>query len=177
MSKSFTSIAVGLAIAEGRLSIDDLVVDHFPEDLPAKPSPYLRAMRVRDLLTMATGHGTEPPRPAGGSWTKAFLAHEVPFKPGTHFLYNTSATFMQAALVEKTTGEGLLAYLETRLLGPLGIEHATWERNPDGIAAGGFGLSLRTEDIARFGQLLLQRGRWEGRQLVPEGWIDEATGK
>lgn len=177
LSKSFTSTAVGLAIAEGRLTLDDRVVDHFPDELPPEPSPNLRAMRVRDLLTMSTGHATEPPRPADASWTKAFLAHDVPFKPGTHFLYNTSATFMQAALVEKTTGEGLLAYLEKRLLGPLGIEDATWERNPDGIATGGYGLSLRTEDIARFGQLLLQQGRWDDRQIVPEEWIAQATGK
>ena len=94
LSKSFTSTAVGLAIAEGKLSLDDEVLKFFPEDAPAEPSNNLKAMRVSDLLRMSTGHQTEPPRPPDRPWTKTFLAHPVPFKPGTHFMYNTSATYM-----------------------------------------------------------------------------------
>jgi len=175
LSKSFTSTAVGLAIAEGKLSVDDEVLKFFPDDAPAEPGANLKAMRVRDLLRMNTGHETEPPRPQDQSWKKAFLNHPVRFKPGTHFLYNTSATYMLAAIVEKVTGMPLLDYLQPRLFGPLGIENPTWEKSPEGITVGGYGLSIRTEDIARFGQLYLQKGKWQGKQLIPEAWVAEAT--
>jgi CubicO group peptidase (beta-lactamase class C family) len=177
LSKSFTSTAVGLAIAEGKLRLDDAVLKFFPENAPSEPSSNLKAMRVSDLLRMSTGQQTEPPRPADQPWTKAFLAHPVPFKPGTHFLYNTSGTYMLSAIVQKATGETLLEYLRPRLFEPLGIEHPTWETSPEGISTGGYGLSIRTEDIARFGQLYLQKGRWQGKQLVPEAWVEAATAR
>jgi CubicO group peptidase (beta-lactamase class C family) len=177
LSKSFTSTAVGLAVAEGKLSVDDEVLKFFPEDAPSNPSGNLRAMRVSDLLRMSTGHQTEPPRSDDQPWTRAFLAHPVPFKPGTHFVYNTSATYMLSAIVQKVTGQTVLDYLQPRLFGPLGIEGPTWETSPQGITTGGYGLSVRTEDIARFGQLYLQKGRWQGRQLVPESWIEAATAR
>jgi CubicO group peptidase (beta-lactamase class C family) len=175
LSKSFTSTAVGLAIAEGKLSLDDPVLKFFPDEAPAEPSRNLRAMRVRDLLRMNTGQQTEPPRPANQSWVRSFLAHPVPFKPGTHFLYNTSATYMLSAIVQKVTGQTLLDYLRPRLFEPLGIEKPTWETSPQGISAGGYGLSVRTEDIAKFGQLYRQKGRWNGKQLVPAAWVEAAT--
>ncbi len=177
LSKSFTSTAVGIAIEEGKLNLDDPVLKFFPDDAPAEPSANLKSMRVSDLLRMNTGHQTEPPRPADQSWTKAFLAHDVPFKPGTHFLYNTSATYMLSAIVQKATGQTLLDYLQPRLFEPLGIEQPTWEQSPQGVSTGGYGLSVRTGDIARFGQLYLQRGQWEGKQLVPAAWIDAATAR
>ncbi len=177
LSKSFTSTAVGLAIAEGKLSLDDEVLKFFPEDAPPQPSNNLKAMRVSDLLRMSTGHQTEPPRTPDQPWTKTFLAQPVPFKPGTHFLYNTSATYMLSAIVQKATGMTVLDYLRPRLFEPLGIEHPTWETSPQGISAGGFGLSIRTEDIARFGQLYLQKGKWQGKQLVPEAWVEAATAR
>ncbi|MGE5296558.1 MAG: serine hydrolase domain-containing protein [Solirubrobacterales bacterium] len=177
LSKSFTSTAVGLAIAEGKLSLDDEVLKFFPEDAPANPSDNLKAMRISDLLRMSTGHQTEPPRPGNQAWTKAFLAHPVPFKPGTHFLYNTSATYMCSAIVQKATGQTVLDYLTPRLFEPLGIQKPTWETSPQGISCGGYGLSVRTEDIARFGQLYLQKGKWQGKQLVPEAWIEAATSR
>lgn len=177
LSKSFTSTAVGLAIAEGQLGLTDPVLDFFPDDVPSEPSSHLRAMRVSDLLRMSTGHQTEPPRTPDVAWTQTFLAHPVPFKPGTHFQYNTSATYMLSAIVQKVTGETVLDYLQSRLFEPLGIEQPTWETSPQGITAGGFGLSIRTEDIARFGQLYLQQGRWQGKQLVPREWIEAATAR
>ena len=134
-------------------------------------------MRISDLLRMSTGHQTEPPRPADQLWTKVFLAHPVPFKPGTHFLYNTSATYMLSAIVQKATGQSVLDYLRPRLFEPLGIENPTWEMSPEGIATGGYGLSVRTEDIARFGQLYLQKGKWQGRQLLPAAWVEAATAR
>lgn len=177
LSKSFTSTAVGLAIAEGKLSLHDEVLKFFPDDAPAEPSNNLKAMRVSDLLRMSTGHQSEPPRTDKEAWTRTFLRHDVPFKPGTHFLYNTSATYMQSAIVQKATGQTLLDYLTPRLFEPLGIENPTWETSPQGISTGGYGLSLRAEDIAKFGQLYLQKGKWDGKQLVPEAWIDAATAR
>jgi len=177
LSKSFTSTAVGLAIAEGKLSLDDPVLKFFPDEAPANPSPNLKSMRVSDLLRMNTGHQSEPPRTTTQPWAKTFLDHPVPFKPGTHFLYNTSATYLCSAIVQKATGATLLDYLRPRLFEPLGIQNPTWETSPQGISTGGFGLSVRTEDIARFGQLYLQRGKWQGKQLVPEAWVDAATAR
>jgi hypothetical protein len=166
-----------MAIAEGKLSLDDDVLKYFPDDAPEKPSNNLKAMRVSDLLRMNTGHQTEPRRTADQVWTKVFLSHEVPFKPGTHFLYNTSATYMLSAIVQKATGEKLIDYLRPRLFEPLGIENPTWESSPQGINTGGYGLSVRTEDIAKFGQLYLQRGQWHGKQLLPEQWVAKATAR
>jgi CubicO group peptidase (beta-lactamase class C family) len=177
LSKSFTSTAVGLAAAEGKLSIDDPVLKFFPDEAPAEPSANLKAMRLSDLLRMSTGQQTEPPRRATESWARTFLAHPVPFKPGTHFLYNTSATYMLSAAVQKATGETVLDYLKPRLFDPLGIANPTWEASPQGISAGGYGLSIRTEDIAKFGQLYLQKGLRQGKQLVPAAWIEAATAR
>lgn len=177
LSKSFTSTAVGIAAAEGKLRVDDSVLGFFPEASPAEPSGNLKSMRVADLLRMATGHQSEPPQGPGETRVRQFLAAPVPFKPGTHFLYNTPATYMQSAVVQKATGEKLLDYLGPRLFAPLGIEGATWEESPEGISVGGYGLSLRTGDIAKFGELLLRRGEWRGRQLVPEAWVEAATAR
>jgi len=101
----------------------------------------------------------------------------VPHKPGTHFRYNTPATYMLSAIVQKATGSTVLEYLRPRLFDPLGIEDPEWGTSPQGITLGGYGLSIRTEDIARFGQLFLQKGTWRGRQVVPAAWVDAATAR
>ena len=175
LSKSFTSTAVGLAIAEGKMTINDPVLAAFPDDAPADPSNNLKAMRVRDLLRMSAGHQSEVKLGPDVLSPKSFLAHPVPFKPGTHFLYNTPATFMASAMVQKATGQTVLDYLRPRLFEPLGIANPTWDANFQGISLGGYGLSVRTEDIAKFGQLYLQKGKWKGKQLVPASWVEEAT--
>jgi len=177
LSKSFTSTAVGLAIADGKLSLDDPVLKFFPEDAPEKPDNHLKAMRVSDLLRMSTGHQVEPARAPNRVWTKDFLAQPVPHKPGTHFLYNTSATYMLSAIMQKVTGTTVLDYLRPRLFNPLGIENPEWETSPQGISLGGYGLNIKTEDIARFGQLYLQKGKWNGEQLVPASWVEAATAR
>lgn len=177
LSKSFTSTAVGLAVADGKLSIDDVVTGFFPDDVPADASANLKAMRVRDLLTMATGHQDEPSPAADTICAKSFLAQPVPHLPGTHFKYNTAATFMQSAIVQKVTGQTVLDYLRPRLFEPLGIEHPLWDTNFQGISLGGYGLRARTEDIAKFGQLYLQKGVWNGCRLIPAEWIELATSK
>jgi len=177
LSKSFTSTAVGFAVAEGKLSIDDEVLKFFPDDAPANPTNNLKAMRLRDLLTMTTGHQDEPPTAPDLVCAKAFLAHPVPHLPGTHFKYNTAATFMQSAIVQKVTGQTVLDYLRPRLFAPLGIEHPVWDANFEGISLGGYGLRVRTEDIAKLGELYLQKGRWDGKQLLPAEWVAMATSK
>ncbi|QDV25148.1 serine hydrolase domain-containing protein [Aureliella helgolandensis] len=177
LSKSFTSTAVGLAVAEGKLSVDDLVLSFFPDESPAEPSANLKSMRVRDLLTMTAGHQAEVKLTKEEPWTKSFLEHEVPHKPGTHFQYNTPATYMLSAIVQKVTGQTVLEYLQPRLFDPLGISAPRWDASPQGISIGGYGLFLKTEDLAKFGQLYLQHGQWEGEQIVPAQWIAQATSK
>jgi len=176
LSKSFTSTAVGLAVAEGKLTVHDPVLEFFADAAPAEPSVNLKAMRVHDLLRMATGHQEEPVWLTGGLTAKMFLDHPVPHKPGTHFRYNTAATFMLSAIVQKVTGQTLLDYLRPRLFEPLGIQDPIWGANAEGITLGGYGLSVRTEDIARFGQLYLQKGQWRGKPLLPAAWVEAATG-
>jgi CubicO group peptidase (beta-lactamase class C family) len=177
LSKSFTSTAVGMAVAEGRMSVDDPVLKFFPDDSPSEPSPHLKAMRVRDLLTMSTGHEIPPKFTADESWVRTFLADPVPHKPGTHFKYNSPGTYMLSAIVTKVTGETVLDYLKPRLFSPLGIDNPEWGSSPQGITVGGWGLKIRTEDIAKFGQFYLQKGNWKGLQLLPKDWVKQATDK
>jgi CubicO group peptidase (beta-lactamase class C family) len=179
LSKSFTSTGIGLAVAEGLLTVDDPVLKFFPDDAPANPSANLKAMRVRHLLAMNTGHQQDTTDRVfgcgGDNWPRAFLALPVEHEPGTWFVYNTAATYMLSAIITRLTGEPLLKYLRPRLFEPLGIEHPTWETDPRGVSLGGTGLHIKLEDIARFGQLYLQQGMWDGRRIVPEAWVAEAT--
>ena len=177
LSKSFTSTAVGFAVAEGHLTVDDLLVDHLGDLAPARPDPKLARMRVRHLLTMTTGHTTSIDEAVFSTrrWAKTFLSLPIQAEPGTAFLYNTAATYVLSYLVQRVTGQRMLDYLRPRLLEPLGIEGATWEQSPDGVDTGGFGLAATTEDIACFGQLYLDDGMWQGRRVLPEGWVAEAT--
>jgi CubicO group peptidase (beta-lactamase class C family) len=177
LSKSFASTAVGFAVAEGKVSIDDEVLKFFPDDAPPSPANNLKAMRVRDLLTMSTGHQDAPPAGPEIMCARSFFTQAVVHLPGTHFKYNTPATFMQSAIVQKVTGQTALDYLRPRLFEPLGIERPVWETNFQGISLGGYGLRVRTEDIAKFGQLYLQAGRWNGQQLLPSDWVAMATAK
>ena len=183
LSKSFTSTAVGMAIAEGRLSLDTPIIEIFPQEAPAEPSANLRNMRVRDLLAMNTGHLAADVNAfswtgrSGATLVQDFLALPVAHKPGTHFFYNTPATYVLAAAVEKTTGESLVAYLTPRLFEPLGIDTPHWDRSKDGVALGGFGMRATTEDIAKLGQLYLQEGEWNGRRLLPADYVTAASSK
>ncbi len=179
LSKSFTSTAVGLAVQEGIIGLEDSVMSFFPEAAPEIIGENLAAMNIRHLLTMSAGHSKDTLEAlyesGDGNWVRAFLALPVENKPGTHFLYNSGATYMLSAIIQKTTGKTLLEYLQPRFFEPLSIEGATWESCPRGINTGGFGLNLRTEDIARLGQLYLQKGLWDGKRILPEAWVEEAT--
>lgn len=176
-SKSFTSTAVGFAVTEKKLSLDDKVISFFPDELPDTVSANLADMRIRDLITMSAGQDPDPTFVVSrdSNWVRSFLAVPVLHKPGSKFLYNSLATYMLSAIVQKVTGEKIIDYLTPRLFGPLGISGMDWEVDARGINTGGWGLRLRTLDMARFGQLLLQHGEWNGKQVIPAEWVTEAT--
>ncbi len=179
LSKSFTSTAAGMLVDEQRLDLDAKVASFFPEYLPASPSELLLRMRVRDLLSMSTGHDQDTllalVDQEAVPWPQAFLAQPVVHEPGTHFLYNSGATYMVSAIVQKITRETLISYLTPRLFLPLGIEDAEWEVCPQGVCTGGWGLSIKTEDILKFGLLYLNKGVWNGKRLLSSEWIKDAT--
>lgn len=179
VSKSFTSTIVGIAIDEGLFGLGDRVVSFFPEHVPAGPDSHLAAMTVEHLLTMSSGHAedTTDRIRRGEDWVGAFLALPVEHEPGTVFVYNSGATYMLSAIVQRVTGETLLQYGAPRLLEPLGIAGVRWESCPRGIIVGGWGLSASTEHFAKLGQLYLNKGVWQGRRLLSEAWTEAATGR
>jgi CubicO group peptidase (beta-lactamase class C family) len=179
LSKSFTSTAVGLAVAEGRLTVEDPVLSFFPADSPKKVSQNLAAMKIHHLLSMSTGHDLDTTERVFRSHNpfKAFLSLPVEHTPGTHFVYNSAASYMLSAIVQRLTGQSLIEYLTPRLFEPLGIVGATWESHPNGVNFGGWGLNIKTEDIARFGQLYLQKGLWNDQRILPESWVAAAARK
>lgn len=179
LSKSFTSSAIGIAVSEGLLTVEDQVLNFFPDDAPANPGEHLRAMKVKHLLSMNTGHHADTVATvwagADDNWPRVFFSLPVEHEPGTWFVYNTPATFMLSAIITRLTGETLLDYLRPRLFEPLEIENPIWDTDPHGRSLGGSGLHITTDAIARFGQFYLQKGEWNGQRLLTEAWIAEAT--
>lgn len=177
VSKSFTATAIGLAVAEKKLKVTDKVISFFPESLPKTISPNLAKLEIKDLLTMSVGHDKSFNQEVftTENWVEAFLNMPIVNEPGTKFLYNTSASYILSAIIQKVTGQTLLTYLQPRLLDPLGISGLDWETDLDGIQVGGWGIRVKTEDMAKFGQLFLQKGKWNGKQILPEAWIEEAS--
>lgn len=176
-SKTFAAAAVGLAADDNRLRTTDRLAAFFPELLPDTVSPQLASITVRHLLTMASG--IEPDwqlRSLTDNWTKAMLAKPAA-KPGQQFKYDSMCTYLLSAIVQKATGKSVLQLLNERIFAPLGITGAEWEVSPEGCNTGGWGLALKSEDLAKFGQLLLQRGQWEGRQLLSEQWVGDMMRK
>ncbi len=178
-SKSFTSTAVGFLVDDGRLDLDERVVDLLPDSLPGTLSDNLRQLRVRDLLTMNMGADrTDAERDdTAGDWVKAILANGFQHAPGTRFKYDSAATHLLAAIVERRSGKRLMDFLRERLFVPLGMTSPWSTTSPMGIACGGWGMNMTTRDIAVFGQFLLQKGVWKGRRLLSEDWITLATSK
>ncbi len=178
-TKSWTAAAVGLAIDDGRLSLDDKVASFFPEHLPPGPSENLLAMTVRDLLTMRTGHASGISggewRGRSDSWVRAFLAEKVPTPPGTEFIYSSGSSYMLSAIVTRVTGETARDLLARRVFAPLGMGEVRWDISPEGFSTGGNGLTCASEDVAKFGLLHLRRGLWRGERVLPEWWVREAT--
>lgn len=179
LTKSVTSCGVGLAVDEGRFALSDKVVSFFPEELPTRVDEKLGLMTVRDLLTMRTGHAVEVSgsvwRQIPTSWVAEFFKIPVVYTPGTHFEYTSAASFMLSAIITKTTGQPLRDYLEPRLFRPLRIRKPHWDVGPGGVNPGGNGLSWTTADSLKLGILHVQDGMWEGRQVLPQAWVQAAT--
>jgi hypothetical protein len=178
LSKSFTSTAVGFAVQEGLLTVEDYVLDIFKDKLPCTPCENMQKMKVKHLLMMSTGHSKEINAYSSEDWIYAFLSSYIDNKPGSMFVYNNPAAYMLSAIVQKQTGVTILEYLKPRLFEPLGFsEDIWWENSPQGINLGFAGFNIKTEDIAKFGVFLLNRGKWESKQLLAAEWIDEASAK
>ncbi|MFF8911570.1 serine hydrolase domain-containing protein [Streptomyces olivaceoviridis] len=179
LTKSFTSVAVGLAIADGLLSLDDRVVDVLPDHVPDDVSEQGRRLTVHHLLSMTAGHRTdslaEAWRLEPGDLVKGFLRVPFPYAEGTRHAYDNPTTFILARMVERVTGRGLPELLDERLFEPMGVDHAEWDRVASGAAFGFHGLHLTTEAVAAFGELLLREGMWGNRRLVPCAWVELAT--
>lgn len=176
LSKTFTSTAIGFAVQEGLLTVDDKVVSFFPDDLPENVSPYLSQLTVKHLLNMSAGHDEAPVFTINDpNWVRSFLATPIDHEPGTKFVYSSYATYMLSAIIHKLSGENVFDYLTPRLFDPLGITDIQWETDTRGISTGGWGMRAKTSDIARLGQFYLQKGKWNDQQLLSEAWINEAT--
>jgi len=182
-SKSFTSIAVGMACKEGLLSLDEKLCEAFEEEMPDNPSSFLCRATVRDLLTMCLGQdsaylmGEQRPLMEEKDWVRFTLSRPFTQEPDTHFLYNNAGPYLAGILVQRRAGCDLVHYLMPRLFEPMGIRRPVWETDPLGYTFGAGGLFLCMTELMKFGQLLLQEGNWEGRQLVPSAYIKEASVK
>lgn len=176
ISKSITATAVGLAIDEGLFSLDDLVVDFFPEYAPKKDHPYFKKLTVRNLLTMTSGKQTDMLVSKGKiDWIENYINAPWIFEPGTDFLYVNENIFMLCAIIERRANMCVTDYLMPRLFEPLGIERPFWETDQKGIEAGGWGLQLKTEDLAKIADCYLHEGKYQGKQIIPKWWTQEAT--
>ena len=174
VSKTFTSTAVGFAISEGLLALDEKIVDIFPELVTENVSDTMKRVTVRNLLTMNSGHGTEPASVRrSNDWVQAFLESHLDYEPGTCYCYNSYGTYVLSAAVQKRSGQKIVDYLDTRLWQPLGIEKPRWQESPAGINTGGWGLYLKTEDLARMGLCILNGGKFGGKQVIPAEWVAE----
>ena len=181
LSKSFCSAAAGFAVQEGLLNWDSRLIDVLPEAFPEEPSDWQKMITMHHLLTM--GSGLKPESDAirdGTDWAHRAVACGCDHEPGTHFHYNSTGTYLVSCMVQKVTGQTVRDYLVPRLFDPLGIMNADgtapkWDESPDGISVGGWGLWLSCAQIAPFGQCLLQKGVWDGKQLLPREWLDRAT--
>lgn len=188
LSKSFTSTAIGFAVEEGLISLDDKVVSFFEDKLSGNPCENMNKMTVRNLLTMSSGHSIEPiitmrslpfgvMKALGFDFAKFFMQSYVDLQPGERFVYNTLGTYMLSAIIQKVTSMTVFDYLTPRLFEPLSIENIWWEQCPLGINTGGYGLNLKTEDILKFGIMLLNDGVYNGKRIISEKWVREATSK
>lgn len=176
LSKTYSATAVGIAVGEGLVKLEDYVADLFPEYLPEHPSEYLKKITVRDVLRMGNGM-TEMPSMGDREWIRSYFATPVVYEPGTAFFYNSIGSSMLCAIVTKVTHMGVMEYLKPRLFDIIGIDasNVRWLRHPDGVENGGGGFFATTEDNARLAQLYLNRGMWEGKRVLSEDWVRQAT--
>ena len=181
VSKTVLALAAGFAVEEGKISVDDKVIDFFPGRLPENVSDTLSSIAVKHLLTMTCGMEESPKLLSAFSgntsfsWLEEFFASKQANMPGEDFYYNFFSPYVLAAIIEKEVGMSVMDYIRPRLLDPLQITDMQWDTSHEGICVGGWGMLLCTEDLAKLGQLLLQRGRWNGRQLISAEWVDTMT--
>lgn len=189
VSKSFVSMAVGMAVEEGILRLDEKPAEIFADKLPGNPSPYLFDITIRDMIRMATGHDYfilqgytgNPDLPGrdeltNDDWVEYAMSFDVPYKPGTYWKYNNFGPYLCSVIIQDRTGERLKDWLKPRLFTPLGIRNPQWFESAQGnYTLGCGGLHLSTAELSRFAQLLVNKGNWEGKQLVPAAWVEEAT--
>lgn len=181
-SKTFTATAIGFAVQDGLLSVNDRVISYFNDDeLPQERSEWLQSMTIRDLLIMSSGLGTDGiDKVRGKVWehpAAEVLKCPMAFEPGTKYKYNSMNTYLLSEIAARVTGKKTSEYLNEKLFKPLGINDWIWEESLDGVTVGGWGLYLNTEDFAKMGQFYLQKGVWEGKRLLAESWFDEATAR
>lgn len=181
ISKTVLAIATGFAVEEGKISVDDKVTGFFPDILPVNVSDTLSSMTIKHLLTMTCGMEETPKLLSAFSgntsfsWLEEFFASQQVSMPGTEFYYNFFAPYILAAIIEKEVGMSVMDYIRPRLLDPLQITDMQWDSSHEGICVGGWGMRICTEDMAKLGQFLLQRGKWNGRQLISPEWVDTMT--
>ncbi len=181
LSKSFTSTAIGMAVDEGLLCLTDKVYDVIPEVFPEDADENTLKMNLRDLLVMASGHEkvcmsiSQTDYILNPDWATYFLSQPAPYVPGSKFVYDTGCTYIAATMLAKVSGQKLVDYLMPRLFEPFGLEKPYWEVCPMGRNLGGRGLYLKTRDLLKFGQMYLQKGVWQDKELVSEDWIKRAT--
>ena len=172
-SKTFVSTAVGLAVDANLLRVTDRVATFFPNKLPTEVSPELASMTIHDLLIMASGIDPDGNLRANNTyWIKPLLAKPVK-TPGKQFKYDSLCTYLLSAIVQQVTGKTVLAYLQEKIFADLHINKVSWEESPEGVTTGGWGLYLQPESLAKMGQLLLQKGQWNGKQLISETWVSQ----
>ena len=191
-SKTFTALAAGIAVDDGLITVEDRVVDFFPDKLPEEVSDNLKELRIKDLLTMQCGHDTDPTWDTMAAYdttsmeirlkpdvdlAEAFLNHPFVHEPGTFFCYNSLCTYMVSAIVQKVEGKNIRDLLDERVFSHLSIQTPEWDMDKDGVCCGGWGLHLKIEDMAKAGQFMLQKGKWKGKQLISQEWMEEQTRK
>jgi len=178
-SKSFTATAIGFLVDDGKLDIDERVVDIFPDKVPAHASVHLGALRVRDLLTMNVGASRPDAEndDADGDWAKAYLENDFDGAPGVLFKYDSGASYMLSEIVKRKSGCDMIELLQRRLFSLIGIESALSTTSPTGVSCGGWGMCMTTRDLALFGQFYLNRGCWQGRRILSDEWVTLATAR
>ncbi len=174
-TKTFTGAAVGFAVKEGLLNIEDKVSSFFPDLLPDTISPQLAALTVKHLLTMSVGHASTSYAGSGDSQVRSFLAAPFAHEPGTSFAYNITASHMLSHIITRVSGVSIYEYLKPRLFDPMGIEDVVWEMDNDGYNMGNGGSHMKTSDMAKMGLFLINKGKWNGEQLLDPSWIEAAT--
>lgn len=184
MSKPFTSMAAGFAISEGLLSLSDRVIDVLKDEAPENPDPWLSKVTLHHLLIMGSGlnqksdqirHVFNPEQGSTENWARAVLACGCDAEPGSIFRYNSHGSYLISCMVQKAAGMNIRDYLIPRLFEPLGITPPRWDMSPQGVCCGGWGMYLPVEDFAKFGLCLLEKGMWNGKQVIPADWIKLAS--